>query len=110
LNAKELDEVQERYKQNALKKGDVARLLGYIRQLKSTLEKQREEIKLLRVPNRKRPRTAYDKICGDKNRYSGPHKAWDAVYRLEAAQPGLRLYVYECPVCRGYHLTKNPGG
>lgn len=45
-----------------------------------------------------------DKICLSKTRYETKEDAEDTVlYLLETKQ--IELYVYECPICRGFHLT-----
>ena len=49
-----------------------------------------------------------DKICFSKTRYSTKeeaNKTADYIYETE----NVMLYVYRCPICNGFHLTKKKG-
>lgn len=48
------------------------------------------------------PNSQKDKMCLSKRRYS----SIDDV-RKNAVRTDHDLYVYECPYCNGYHLTKH---
>jgi hypothetical protein len=45
-------------------------------------------------------------MCFRKGSYRTKEIAEAYKAKSEARQPGLTLYIYKCPVCRKYHLTK----
>jgi ribosomal protein L44E len=53
-----------------------------------------------------------DRMCYGKHRYASQIKAYGGIGKLQSrynpntSQVALRAY--ECPVCRGWHLTKKP--
>lgn len=50
-------------------------------------------------------------MCYRKKRYPNLIKAHCALGKMLATYPDAPLHqwhVYECPVCRGFHLTKQP--
>ena len=50
-------------------------------------------------------RSNIDKTCFSKTRYATEEEALDTVAYLYEME-GIRLSVYKCPICNGYHLTK----
>lgn len=53
-------------------------------------------------------RSNIDKICFSKTRYNTKEEAdktADYIYETE----NVMLYVYKCPICNGFHLTKKKG-
>lgn len=47
-------------------------------------------------------------VCAAKVRYEDLHAAWRAINRQRNRRGKPRHRVYECPVCRGYHLATAP--
>jgi hypothetical protein len=65
------------------------------------------------APNRRNGKTLgeLDRMCTSKMRYSDEYAArGSAQFALNTsrANPLGRLWVYQCPVCRGWHMTKVP--
>lgn len=47
--------------------------------------------------------------CGGKRRYPDRGQALKAGRQSLDFERDKALWIYKCPVCRGYHLTKKPG-
>jgi len=47
------------------------------------------------------------KMCFNKKRYNGNIAAFAALGRMQS-RFGYDQRAYRCPVCQGYHLTKQP--
>ena len=45
--------------------------------------------------------------CRRKTRYASEREADDAAYR--ARMEGVELWIYQCPWCHGWHLTRAGG-
>lgn len=65
------------------------------------------------APNKQYGKTAdqWDRMCTSKQRYSDEYSArGSAQYSLRQSQDQnfTRLWVYRCPGCRGWHMTKSP--
>lgn len=48
-----------------------------------------------------------ERSCATKVRYNDDIVA-RAVGQIEQRAAGYKLYIYPCPICRGWHLTKQP--
>ena len=46
--------------------------------------------------------------CKKKIRYRSEAAARGAVKHRRRFQPDIELRVYDCPICQGWHLTKQP--
>lgn len=53
------------------------------------------------------PNASHKRACGRKRRWTQRGKANKARKHREQVT-GLKLYVYKCPNCWGFHLTKMP--
>jgi hypothetical protein len=55
--------------------------------------------------------TTHDPACASKRRHPDELSARaHAMFALEEYGNVRKLYVYRCPTCRGWHLTKSDNG
>lgn len=53
--------------------------------------------------------TQRTRMCSGKNRWADELSAVaGAIHSLERHKDSPELYVYHCPECKGWHLTKRP--
>ena len=51
------------------------------------------------------PYTGVSFSCGDKRRYPTEKAVEEAIIIAELQRPSVELSFYQCPDCRGWHLT-----
>lgn len=65
------------------------------------------------APNKRNGKTQdeWERMCTSKQRYSDEYSARGSAQhalRQNRDQNAVRLWVYKCPGCRGWHMTKSP--
>lgn len=61
------------------------------------------------APNRinGRTREEFERMCANKHRWSDELSARaGAIHSLERRPHVEQLFTYQCPICRGFHLTR----